>query len=251
MSEIPWYRCDHAGIGLPGCPTCDGRDDPHVWRGLLAAAGDHLRTALAEVDRLTAERDAAQDMLRRADKILAIETGRWDADDHEDIDEWAEDARPPHRSRPRAAGGMRCPSEHAWKMAHAAASEVSERLSRLFSPVAADVRAMWTEVCANAIDTTRAEATALRSRLAELEAEHAADLLAVAEAVRYADAQWLRGEPQTIYTCDGHRHPDGSRCHGLRDMTLLEAGDKLSATDDDLSAIIATTLTRRAAGEET
>lgn len=33
-----WMTCDHRGIGLPGCPTCDGRLDPEARRLLLEAA---------------------------------------------------------------------------------------------------------------------------------------------------------------------------------------------------------------------
>lgn len=33
-----WMTCDHRGIGLPGCPTCDGRLDPETRRMLLELA---------------------------------------------------------------------------------------------------------------------------------------------------------------------------------------------------------------------
>lgn len=33
-----WMLCDHRDIGLPGCPTCDGRLDPEARRLLLELA---------------------------------------------------------------------------------------------------------------------------------------------------------------------------------------------------------------------
>ena len=47
MSTLGWWRCPHTDIGLPGCPTCDGRLDD------VARAA--LREALAEITRLVAE----------------------------------------------------------------------------------------------------------------------------------------------------------------------------------------------------
>lgn len=62
-----WWTCTHDGIGLPGCPTCDGRfpgpravkaDDASRDVLMLDAARGYLRDARAEIARLTAERDA-------------------------------------------------------------------------------------------------------------------------------------------------------------------------------------------------
>lgn len=40
-----WLLCDHRGIGLPGCPTCDGRLDPEARR-LLAEVGAYAANLL-------------------------------------------------------------------------------------------------------------------------------------------------------------------------------------------------------------
>lgn len=44
---VRWWECDHKGIGLPGCPTCDARLDPE--------ARTALRAARAEIARLVAD----------------------------------------------------------------------------------------------------------------------------------------------------------------------------------------------------
>lgn len=49
MTRPTWLDCDHAGIGLPGCPTCDGREDWHAWRCVASAARDYIRELEARV----------------------------------------------------------------------------------------------------------------------------------------------------------------------------------------------------------
>lgn len=43
MTRPTWLDCDHTGIGLPGCPTCDGREDPHEFRSYIREARDYIR----------------------------------------------------------------------------------------------------------------------------------------------------------------------------------------------------------------
>lgn len=42
MTRPTWLDCDHIGIGLPGCPTCDGREDWRAWRCVAGAARDYI-----------------------------------------------------------------------------------------------------------------------------------------------------------------------------------------------------------------
>lgn len=52
-----WMTCDHRGIGLPGCPTCDGRLDPETRRMLLELA---QFTAAKVMDAHAAEAECAR-----------------------------------------------------------------------------------------------------------------------------------------------------------------------------------------------
>jgi hypothetical protein len=59
--------CDHRGIGLPGCPTCDGRLDPETIKdrfalnnyvGFLLATLAHTERTVKEAQRIIEERAA-------------------------------------------------------------------------------------------------------------------------------------------------------------------------------------------------
>lgn len=62
-----WMTCDHRGIGLPGCPTCDGRLDPETIKerfalnnyvGFLLATLAHTERTVKEAQRIIEERAA-------------------------------------------------------------------------------------------------------------------------------------------------------------------------------------------------
>jgi hypothetical protein len=67
MDATPWWMCDHKGIGLPGCPTCDDRLDE--------TAKTALRDARDELARLHAALATAKDLLREARPC--VEADQW------------------------------------------------------------------------------------------------------------------------------------------------------------------------------
>lgn len=87
MSASRWWECTHADIGLPGCPTCDGRLDP-VARDALTAARDEIQRleqhALTERRALCHDINTARDYLMGMMRSLALASGRasgWPKDD--------------------------------------------------------------------------------------------------------------------------------------------------------------------------
>lgn len=87
MSASRWWECTHADIGLPGCPTCDGRLDP-LAREALAAARDEIQrlTSHAAIERksLCHDINTARDYLLSGSKSLALASGRaagWSKED--------------------------------------------------------------------------------------------------------------------------------------------------------------------------
>ena len=83
----PWWTCDHGGIGLPGCPTCDARLTPE-GKQALRQARDEMAALLARVEEATglndtiallyADREALWRAVREASAILRV------TDDSED-----------------------------------------------------------------------------------------------------------------------------------------------------------------------
>lgn len=66
-----WMTCDHRGIGLPGCPTCDGRLDPETRRMLLELA---QFTAVKIRDAHAAEAECAR-LRETLDQLIAALRG--------------------------------------------------------------------------------------------------------------------------------------------------------------------------------
>ena len=58
MTRPTWLDCDHTGIGLSGCPTCDGREDPYDIRRHIREARDYIGEIEAEARRLRSLVDA-------------------------------------------------------------------------------------------------------------------------------------------------------------------------------------------------
>ena len=80
MTTTPptWMTCDHRGIGLPGCPTCDGRLDPETRR-MLTEARDyavHRGTELLLAHKQCLDYRAERDQLR-ASMDSPIGIGPW------------------------------------------------------------------------------------------------------------------------------------------------------------------------------
>lgn len=122
MSD-PWWTCDHGGIGLPGCPTCDAMLTPRGKRALREAR-DEIAARGAERDQLAADLAGARAALAR----LYVASGA-DTDGND----------------PTTPAGI----AHLW--AHAEA-EVMETLADLRNDAAvmaieiADARRLWVEV---------------------------------------------------------------------------------------------------------
>ena len=72
-----WMTCDHRGIGLPGCPTCDGRLDPEPRRLLLEAAQYAGGLLAAHVSAGAALKEALRiiEQHRDAEAIVAVFVG--------------------------------------------------------------------------------------------------------------------------------------------------------------------------------
>lgn len=58
MTRPSWLNCDHQGIGLSGCPTCDGREDPYDIRRHIREARDYIRELEDEARRTRALLDS-------------------------------------------------------------------------------------------------------------------------------------------------------------------------------------------------
>lgn len=81
MSGVSWWECSHEGIGLPGCPTCDGRlgDAGRVALREAAAEIERLRLVVADV---AGVRESLDGVANRSARILAATGSTSDSAKH-------------------------------------------------------------------------------------------------------------------------------------------------------------------------